>query len=61
MYRDVENEEIKFETELYYFSFALRVPCFVHDFGIPAIEGKGHPYSFTTSPMGDGSEHRILS
>lgn len=25
--------------------------------GIPAIESKGHPYSFTTPPMEDGSEH----
>ena len=25
--------------------------------GIPAIESKGHPYSFMTSPMEDGLEH----
>ena len=25
--------------------------------GIPAIESKGHPYSFMTSPTEDGSEH----
>lgn len=56
--RDIKNEEIKFETDLYYFSFALRV-CMTS--GNPAIESKGHPYSFTTSPMKGGSEHRILS
>jgi hypothetical protein len=36
--RDIKNEEIKFETNLYYFSFALRV-CMT--FGIPAIESRG--------------------
>ena len=52
--RDVENEEIKFKTDLYYFSFGCHVLCMTS--GIPAIESKGYPYSFMTS-MEDGSEH----
>jgi len=49
----------KSNSKQIYIIFGLLYRCHVlcMTFGIPAIESKGHPYSLTTSPMEDGSEH----
>lgn len=49
----------KSNSKQIYINFRLLYGCHVlcMTSGTPAIESKGHPYSFTTSPMKDGSEH----
>lgn len=54
MYRDVEMKKSN-SKQVYIISRLLYGLCMTS--GIPAIESKGHPYSFMTSPMEDGLEH----